>query len=135
MNVVPTISERNTLGIIYERGLIGIYHDWWVLKFPCSGIYLQWYVICWNRSWITFTFVLLSGVRPSLRTLGHMTWYMPAASSVCIRTSRWSLLSWWYYNDNPCTLKWICALVRCDLEYYNDNPCTLTWICVSPGIL
>lgn len=28
MNVVPTLSERNTLGIIYERGLIGIYHDW-----------------------------------------------------------------------------------------------------------
>lgn len=28
MNVVPTISEKNTLGIIYERGLIGIYHDW-----------------------------------------------------------------------------------------------------------
>lgn len=28
MNVVPTIQERNTLGIIYERGLVGIYHDW-----------------------------------------------------------------------------------------------------------
>ncbi|KAG0550158.1 hypothetical protein BDA96_01G315100 [Sorghum bicolor] len=28
MNVVPSISERNTLGIIYDRGLIGIYHDW-----------------------------------------------------------------------------------------------------------
>lgn len=28
MNVVPTVSERNTLGVIYERGLIGIYHDW-----------------------------------------------------------------------------------------------------------
>ncbi|XP_020094339.1 probable methyltransferase PMT2 [Ananas comosus] len=28
MNVVPTISKTNTLGIIYERGLIGIYHDW-----------------------------------------------------------------------------------------------------------
>ncbi|KAF7138331.1 hypothetical protein RHSIM_Rhsim07G0122800 [Rhododendron simsii] len=27
MNVVPTIAE-NTLGAIYERGLIGIYHDW-----------------------------------------------------------------------------------------------------------
>ncbi|XP_022875446.1 probable methyltransferase PMT14 [Olea europaea var. sylvestris] len=27
MNVVPTIAQ-NTLGIIYERGLIGIYHDW-----------------------------------------------------------------------------------------------------------
>ncbi|BAT74521.1 probable methyltransferase PMT2 [Vigna umbellata] len=28
MNVVPTIAETNTLGVIYERGLIGIYHDW-----------------------------------------------------------------------------------------------------------
>jgi SAM-dependent methyltransferase len=28
MNVVPTIAEKNTLGVAYERGLIGIYHDW-----------------------------------------------------------------------------------------------------------
>lgn len=28
MNVLPTIAETNTLGIVYERGLIGIYHDW-----------------------------------------------------------------------------------------------------------
>lgn len=28
MNVVPTISENRYLGIVYERGLIGIYHDW-----------------------------------------------------------------------------------------------------------
>lgn len=28
MNVVPTISKKDTLGVIYERGLIGIYHDW-----------------------------------------------------------------------------------------------------------
>ncbi|KAL7163903.1 hypothetical protein ACSBR2_039923 [Camellia fascicularis] len=28
MNVVPTIAEKNTLGIVYERGLISIYHDW-----------------------------------------------------------------------------------------------------------
>ncbi|PKA53053.1 putative methyltransferase PMT2 [Apostasia shenzhenica] len=28
MNVAPTIAKKNTLGIIYERGLIGIYHDW-----------------------------------------------------------------------------------------------------------
>ncbi|RRT66826.1 hypothetical protein B296_00039824 [Ensete ventricosum] len=27
MNVVPTIAEISTLGVIYERGLIGIYHD------------------------------------------------------------------------------------------------------------
>lgn len=30
MNVMPTIAEKNTLGVIYERGLIGIYHDWYV---------------------------------------------------------------------------------------------------------
>lgn len=29
MNVVPTIA-KNTLGVVYERGLIGIYHDWCV---------------------------------------------------------------------------------------------------------
>ncbi|CAN0903565.1 Probable methyltransferase PMT2 [Linum grandiflorum] len=28
MNVIPTIAEKDTLGVIYERGLIGIYHDW-----------------------------------------------------------------------------------------------------------
>lgn len=28
MNVVPTITDLSTLGIIYERGMIGIYHDW-----------------------------------------------------------------------------------------------------------
>nr|CAD1822519.1 unnamed protein product [Ananas comosus var. bracteatus] len=28
MNVVPTAVELSTLGVIYERGLIGIYHDW-----------------------------------------------------------------------------------------------------------
>lgn len=28
MNVVPTIAEKNTLGVVYERGMIGIYHDW-----------------------------------------------------------------------------------------------------------
>lgn len=27
MNVVPTIADNN-LGVIYERGLIGLYHDW-----------------------------------------------------------------------------------------------------------
>ncbi|XP_028788176.1 probable methyltransferase PMT2 [Neltuma alba] len=28
MNVLPTIAEKDTLGVIFERGLIGIYHDW-----------------------------------------------------------------------------------------------------------
>lgn len=30
MNVIPTIADSDTLGIIYERGLIGIYHDWYI---------------------------------------------------------------------------------------------------------
>lgn len=28
MNVVPTIAKKNTLGVVFERGLTGIYHDW-----------------------------------------------------------------------------------------------------------
>ncbi|XP_009595709.1 probable methyltransferase PMT2 [Nicotiana tomentosiformis] len=28
MNVMPTKAESDTLGVLYERGLIGIYHDW-----------------------------------------------------------------------------------------------------------
>uniref|UniRef100_A0A0E0DXF9 Methyltransferase n=1 Tax=Oryza meridionalis TaxID=40149 RepID=A0A0E0DXF9_9ORYZ len=28
MNVVPTAAELSTLGVVYERGLIGIFHDW-----------------------------------------------------------------------------------------------------------
>ncbi|KAL9999823.1 putative S-adenosyl-L-methionine-dependent methyltransferase [Helianthus debilis subsp. tardiflorus] len=28
MNVMPTVSKKDTLGVIFERGLIGIYHDW-----------------------------------------------------------------------------------------------------------
>lgn len=32
MNVVPVQAKVNTLGVIYERGLIGIYQDWLVQK-------------------------------------------------------------------------------------------------------
>ncbi|KAM7267046.1 hypothetical protein ACFE04_009212 [Oxalis oulophora] len=28
MNVMPTIAETDTLSVIFERGLIGMYHDW-----------------------------------------------------------------------------------------------------------
>ncbi|KAJ3675272.1 hypothetical protein LUZ60_004314 [Juncus effusus] len=28
MNVVPTIADISTLGVVYERGMVGIYHDW-----------------------------------------------------------------------------------------------------------
>lgn len=30
MNVVPTAAKANTLGVVYERGLIGTYQDWCV---------------------------------------------------------------------------------------------------------
>jgi hypothetical protein len=33
MNVVPTITKIQTLGAVYERGLIGIYHDWYGILF------------------------------------------------------------------------------------------------------
>jgi len=33
MNVIPTVANISTLGVIYERGLIGIYHDWYVVQF------------------------------------------------------------------------------------------------------
>lgn len=28
MNIVPTIAEKSTLSVVFQRGLIGIYHDW-----------------------------------------------------------------------------------------------------------
>ena len=31
MNMVPTVGNSTTLGVIYERGLIGSYQDWYVL--------------------------------------------------------------------------------------------------------
>lgn len=44
MNVVPTLAERDTLGVIYERGLIGIYHDWYfssIFTSFCSLLYIS----------------------------------------------------------------------------------------------
>lgn len=40
MNVVPTLAE-NTLGVIYERGLIGIYHDWYDSQRTSPHLYCQ----------------------------------------------------------------------------------------------
>lgn len=31
MNIVPVEAEINTLGVIYERGLIGTYQNWYAL--------------------------------------------------------------------------------------------------------
>lgn len=49
MNVVPA-RKRSTLGIIYDRGLTGVYHDWWVLM-ACSMLtcpeYKPWKRVTW----------------------------------------------------------------------------------------
>lgn len=41
MNVVPTIADKNILGVIYERGLIGIYHDWYKFLNFCFSLILE----------------------------------------------------------------------------------------------
>lgn len=38
MNVVPVEAELNTLGAIYERGLIGTYQNWYILFITESNI-------------------------------------------------------------------------------------------------
>lgn len=66
MNVVPTISKIDTLGIIYERGLIGIYHDWYVLSFYFADNFNFSFPICvevfalslFQATWKSFTLVL-----------------------------------------------------------------------------
>lgn len=53
MNVVPTIAE-NTLGAIYERGLIGIYHDWYdpsnvpLLSLSNTGLIVYYVIISFD---------------------------------------------------------------------------------------
>jgi hypothetical protein len=49
MNVIPTIANTSTLGVIYERGLIGMYHDWYVVLtylLCCSPGFLEFCVLC-----------------------------------------------------------------------------------------
>lgn len=36
MNVVPVEADINTLGVIYERGLIGTYQNWYAFNLPRS---------------------------------------------------------------------------------------------------
>jgi hypothetical protein len=45
MNVVPTIVKISTLGAVYERGLIGIYHDWYGILF--LNLFLSNKVVRW----------------------------------------------------------------------------------------
>lgn len=40
MNAVPVEAKINTLGVIYERGLIGTYQNWYVLYLSTSLIFI-----------------------------------------------------------------------------------------------
>lgn len=51
MNVVPTIAKKNTLGVVYERGLIGIYHDWYVFFWSFMPIHLAHYFHQFSFNW------------------------------------------------------------------------------------
>ena len=45
MNVIPVEAKVNTLGVIYERGLIGTYQSWYITIFIDYTIYLPFIVI------------------------------------------------------------------------------------------
>jgi hypothetical protein len=84
MNVVPTIAKMPTLGAVYERGLIGIYHDWYdslhskyVLK-KSNGLGYELYNLT----------QCMTGVRLSLPIQGHTILSMLVIFSVCTRTSK-----------------------------------------------
>nr|AAT39937.2 Putative methyltransferase family protein [Solanum demissum] len=58
MNVMPTIAEKNTLGVIFERGLIGIYHDWnSVCVYSCHAISV---CLCLHRSFSFFNIFIIA---------------------------------------------------------------------------
>jgi len=53
MNVVPA-QKPLTLDVIYDRGLIGVYHDWWVKNFSIT------YLIVILRSiWLTGFWIII----------------------------------------------------------------------------
>lgn len=84
MNVVPTIAKMATLGAVYERGLIGIYHDWYgiLLLNLVSGVselVITNLLMCHNS---------MPGVKLSLLIQGHMILSMLAVFSPCTKTSK-----------------------------------------------
>ncbi|KAF9591074.1 hypothetical protein IFM89_001284 [Coptis chinensis] len=92
MNVVPTISVKNTLGAIYERGLIGIYHDCTDgAPAVCVGGWAHVSVMPRNGNSDGAPAAMQSKapamcVKPSQRTQGHMILFMLMASSACTKT-------------------------------------------------
>ena len=83
MNVVPTIAKHNTLGVIYERGLIGTYQDWYnivdwiILKYFTIFLYN---FIDYLRLWYHV------GARHSRLIHEHMILFMLTPFSGCTKT-------------------------------------------------
>lgn len=83
MNVVPS-RKPLTLGIIYDRGLIGVYHDWWVLSLKFKKIkYIVWVYCLHNHLSPLKVCVFVSNVetRKELQSSGtysfspYLKWY------------------------------------------------------------
>ena len=55
MNVVP-VSGPNTLPVIYDRGLIGVAHDWYYLvTFIIVSVFFSLFIFCiLNSHWLLF---------------------------------------------------------------------------------
>lgn len=60
MNIVPVEAEINTLGVIYERGLIGTYQNWYAF-FALIIKVIQWFKSkgTYKRSFSESSFILL----------------------------------------------------------------------------
>lgn len=58
MNIVPVEAKTNTLGVIYERGLIGTYQNWYVTH----GFYLTFIARYMHVESLTFDLNTLSGL-------------------------------------------------------------------------
>lgn len=70
MNVVP-VSGFNTLPVLYDRGLIGVLHDWYVSraspvdiqnthKRNCFSLQITWFSCQFRgRGWLTFKIIYL----------------------------------------------------------------------------
>ena len=84
MNIVPH-TTINTLPVIYDRGLLGSYHDWLVFSSEKLNIHFP----CLDES----KTIHAAGVSHSQHTLGHMICYMLSTSFLTIKVW-WKVAHW-----------------------------------------
>ena len=95
MNVVPVEAKVNTLGVIYERGLIGTYQSWYALTLSVEVHYFRFAAYNWFDT---------LGAKQCLPILERMISFMPIQCLLSTKTGNQSQpFSWWYCcaKDNP----------------------------------